>query len=532
MKKLLFTITTVLTITGGYSQTVTNDATLKKLHPAFYTKPGMFSSNNGKTNVTFKFNEEEAFIVQFGGTTIYVNKVKVGDEEIGKKVKIETPEVNGKKVKAVDALSLGEEIYLIAEAEDKKTDKITIFAYKINFETMSVDAKGFEILSYTEEKGISHYLDYSENNKTLLVNHNINQRKGGDSKVIYAQYDKNFKQVWEYELKAPTTSKTFYIERHYFKDENNMLLTCIEYPDGPRRTKKDGKANYKYHLFYYTNKMKDVKDYELDLNGKFITDISAGINDNGQIITAGFYSEKGSYSLDGCFYMAINAADKSVIKSSLKEFSNEYVLSLMNKRQKRKAGRKVAKGDDIEAPEFELRQLYYDKEGNALLIAEDFYVVAHCTTDPKTHTTHCTYTYHYDDLIAIAIDKNGDIMWNTKIDKKLVFGGPVGKSFVTIDYKGKWIFVYNENLKNLKGEEDDEEDDGNDRAAGRRNSAPVIVILDGKTGKHTKEVLMMPEGKRSVTVDNYYQFKLSDNSHVIKITDGDGAFYYRIDLKL
>lgn len=282
--------------------------------------------------------------------------------------------------------------------------------------------------------------------------------------------------------------------------------------------------------------MQTVKDYELDLEGKFITDISAGISKNKQIICSGFYSKKGFYDLTGCFYMKINTESKQVEKTSVKEFDNSFNISLLNKRQKRKARRKEAKGDDIEAPEFDLRKLYFDDKGNALLIAEDHYVVQHCSTNSKTGATTCYYTYHYDDLIAVAIDSNGEIAWNIKIDKKLTFGSPVSESFVTINENGKWIFVYNENLKNLekdaKQEQEGEEDDGYDRAASRKNSAPVIVVLDEK-GNYTKEVLMMPEGKKSILVEQGLHMKLEDGGHVINIKDDDGKFaYYRMDLKL
>lgn len=410
---------------------------------------------------------------------------------------------------------------------------MTLLAYKVNLDNFSLDPSYKILDSFIDAKGESFGFAYeSVGEDNLLIKRTISNRKEDYSKLFFLMFDNKMSKMWEHEVKAPG-GKSYYVDDYYFKDENNMLLTCIEYPDGPRRSKKKGKPNYKYHLFYFTNKMESVKDFELDLKDQFITDISAAINNNNQIICSGFYSKKGFYTLTGCFYMAINTETKSVEKTSMKEFSNDFNISLMKKKAKRKAKRKSEDGEDVDAPEFDLRNLYFDENGNVLLIAEDHYVIQHCSTDPKTGARSCYYTYHYDDLIAVSIDKNGEIVWNTKIEKKLTFGMGVSESFVTINEKGKWVFIYNENLKNLQNANngDDDDDDGSERSAGRKNSAPVIVILDEK-GNFTKEVLMMPEGRKSVSVDHDFHIVMQDKGHIIKITNEDGTNYYRLDLKL
>jgi hypothetical protein len=501
------------------AQTLTSKANLKRLYPAL--PPSFY-----KTAYSFRFDEETECSVNFASISINLNKIKAGDEKPGKPVKVITPKYNEKKVLAQSAFSIGQQVYLLAKHEDKKLDKITYLVYKVDFNTMTLDQEGKVVETYTDLKGENHSLNYEiVDDKSLLITRTVSNKKEDESKLYFVMFDKEINKLWEHEVVPPIANVSFGIERYFFKDENSLVMSCIEYPDGFRKMKKQGKANYKYHVFYFTNKMTSVKDYEIELTGKFITDLSLGINSSGQIVCSGFYSEKDLYKLSGCFYMCINAETKKVEKSSLKEFDNEFVLSLMTKKQKRKASKKADKGDDIDAQQFDLRNLYFDEQGNVLLIAEDYYVTYHCTRDSKGNTN-CYYLYHYDDIIAVSISASGDIAWTTKIDKKLTFGAPVGKSFITIIKKGKWVFIYNENLDNLE----DEEDENSDKSAGGRNSAPVIVILDGN-GKFTKEVLMMPEGKRAITIANY-DVELPNGAHIVEITNKEGTYAYRMDLKL
>lgn len=534
MKIKLFTslIISVLITNFTWSQKLTDKATLKKLHPSFSSGNGVvFGTRSAKTQITFKFDENEAYVIEFGGISISMNKVTSNDEKTPKKIKIETPKYEEKKVIAQDAVSFGRDVYLIARHEDKKADKVTLLSYRINLKDLSLYPNPKILDSYVESKGENYAYSYEEIGKeNLLITRNVSNRKADYSKLYYLMFDKEMKKLWEHEVKPALSGKDFYVEDSYFKDENNLLLTCIEYPDGVRKAKKGGKPNYKYHLFLYSNKMESVKDYELDLENKFITDISAAINEKNQVVVAGFYSNKGFFNLSGCFYMAINAETKKVEKTSYKEFSDEFSMSLMSKRQKRKAKRKADKGEDIDAPQFDMRKLYFDNEGNVLLLAEDFYVVQHCRTDSRGVTT-CYYTYHYDDLIAVRINKQGDIDFNIKIDKKLTFGAPVGESFITFFENGKWFFIYNENLKNMKDAEDEDGDDQADVSAGRKNSAPVMVVLNSD-GTYSKEVLMLPDGKRSVTVAQGFHLIMGGNAHIIKIRDNDGEFFYRMDLKI
>lgn len=535
MKKLfILSIMAWLAVNNIWGQSATSKATLKKLHPSLSVGGGRYSSREG---YCFKWEENEAYIIELSGISLYMNKIQVGDEKAAKKIKIETPVYGEKKVKLQSAFNIGKDVYITAISEDKKTDKVTYLAYKADLKNFTVSSTPLVLDTYIDVKGQSISYGYEViEEKSLLIKKNFVVKKEDISKITYMMFDNNIKKLWEREIEPAMTGKNFFVEEYHFLDEDNLLVTCVEYPDGRRRAKKKGKPNYKYHLFYYTNKMQTVKDYELDLEGKFITDISAGINKNKQIICAGFYSKEGFYNLTGSFYMKINTETKAVEKTSIKEFDDSFNLSLMNKGQKRRAKRKQQKGDDIDAPDFDMRDLYYDDNGNALLLAEDFYIVEHCTTNPKTGAVSCTYSYHYDDLIAVAINNTGEIAWTTKIDKKLTFGGSVSESFVTINEKGKWVFIYNENLKNLekdaKEAEEGEEDDGTDRSAGRKNSAPVLVILD-ENGKYTKEVLMMPEGKKSIIVENGFHMEMPDHSHIISIKDAEGKyFYYRLDLKL
>lgn len=119
MKRIKFCLAiAVMMVVGATNQTVgqtvTKKATLKQLHPAFSTGRGMYARYNASTSITFKFDEKEAYVIEFSGISISMNKVSVGDAKAPKKTKIETPKYQDKKVTAEDAVSFGRNVYLIA----------------------------------------------------------------------------------------------------------------------------------------------------------------------------------------------------------------------------------------------------------------------------------------------------------------------------------------------------------------------------------------------------------------------------------
>jgi len=224
-----------------------------------------------------------------------------------------------------------------------------------------------------------------------------------------------------------------------------------------RKTKKDrikGKPNYQYHILAYLDNGKKIKDYEINLEDKFITDITYTIAKNGDLICSGLYSENGTSSIKGAFYMTIDFDTRKVKNNSIKEFDEEFITQGWSDKAIAKAKKKEQKKDRaIEMYEYDLSDFVLRDDGGAVLLAEQYYVrvVTTTTTDANGNTTtRTTYHYYYKDVIVVNISPKGKIEWATKIDKYQHSVNDFGyySSYVLQVDGDKLHLIYNERARN------------------------------------------------------------------------------------
>jgi hypothetical protein len=179
------------------------------------------------------------------------------------------------------------------------------------------------------------------------------------------------------------------------------------------------------------------------------------IGDDGNIIGAGFYSTRGTWSIRGTFFVTLDRETKEVLQKSFKEFDEDFMTMYMTDKEEKKAKKKADKKDkELEMYEYDLSEIVLRDDGGAVLIAEQYYmyVTTHTSTDANGNS-HTTYTYHYihNDIIVVNMDSNGEIDWAVKIPKRQHTtndGGFYSGYGMTVQ-EDKMYFIYNDNGKNL-----------------------------------------------------------------------------------
>ena len=78
------------------------------------------------------------------------------------------------------------------------------------------------------------------------------------------------------------------------------------------------------------------------------------INNEGNIVCAGFYSKVSINSIDGSFFLTLDSKTKAVISSNYKEFDIEFMTEYMTEAQEKKQ-RREDKGKDDEMMKYSLK---------------------------------------------------------------------------------------------------------------------------------------------------------------------------------
>ena len=260
------------------------------------------------------------------------------------------------------------------------------------------------------------------------------------------------KEIKNLKVELPYKDRYFSVESYVLANDGTIfMLARINLSKKERKEKEKDESTYYYEIISINTEGKgEVAEYEINLKGKFIEDVSFSYDeDQKKIICAGFYGnlEKGTNGINGIFFMRIDKASKNVEATGFKELDKDFVADLTSKRS-------AAKEKGISSL-FNIKKFVRKSDGGAVLIAEYTYdyTVTTCTTDPKTGARSCTTTYHYvrNNILAINIAQDGTIKWLTNIPKyqHTVNDGGAYNSFLFSTFNDKMYFIYNDNAANL-----------------------------------------------------------------------------------
>ncbi|MBX2983172.1 MAG: hypothetical protein KF843_10910 [Flavobacteriales bacterium] len=237
-------------------------------------------------------------------------------------------------------------------------------------------------------------------------------------------YDADMQLQWSQEFALPFTDVDYRVESQRVDNDGSVLVLGVKYADKKERKalKRANKSTYEYHLLVYTGDSPTPQDHAIAIQDKFLQDMTLSMANEGDIICAGLFGNKGSFSVRGAFFLRLDRATKSISHESFKAFSDDFITSYMTEKEAKKAKKKAEKKDEeLELPEFVLHDIIHRDDGGAVLIAEQYFmrVVTTTSSTPNGGTvTTTTYHYYYNDVVVVNIDPQGDIDWATKVPKR------------------------------------------------------------------------------------------------------------------
>ena len=188
-------------------------------------------------------------------------------------------------------------------------------------------------------------------------------------------------------------------------DANTYALGKL-YKKG-RAQKKKGEANYQFVL----NKIsKDaIADVAIDLGELHIASLVIN-NNSDQLQLLGFYSEERAGRIKGGCNFILDNKTLAITKQNQVKLPIEVYKDLYGYR---KAERKKKK----ELKSFYVDYVIEDSIGNTYLLAEEFYVTQQYVSTGNGIGYWVT-TYHYDDILILKFNANGEVDWGRSIFKR------------------------------------------------------------------------------------------------------------------
>jgi hypothetical protein len=295
----------------------------------------------------------------------------------------------------------------------------------------------------------SFYTGMSLDSMHVLVVANPPYEQYANEKFTLELLDKDLASLWEKEIVPPYKDEFFALDNFIVAANGDvyMMATVSKDKSVMSRQERRSMPTYYHTVLMYEHQADNLKEYKVSLDPKFISDVKMTINEKGDIICAGFYSNKSSASIIGAFYVKIDKETKEITRQGTKEFGPDFLSQFMSEK-------KIEKGKELY--DYILRHLVLRDDGGAILVAEQYYEVMVQSYDPTTHAYTYTYYYYYNDIIVVSINPSGEISWAKKIPKYQVSRNDGGyySSFTFAVSGDKMYFMFNDHVRNLKNQDE------------------------------------------------------------------------------
>ena len=456
------------------------------------------------------------------------------DFKLLKKVPFEVSSDKKDKREVAKMYFFGEDVMLFTQFRNKKLNKNFLFFQTINKNSLGTKSKARKIAELDmKSKFKSGYFDirHSADSSKILVMSALPYSDLEPEEFNLKVFSRNdMELLWQKDYKLPYSDKLYHFENLRVDNNGDVHMLGILFNEKVKFVQKK-KPNYAYHLITFSEKGKSVNDQEIKLTDKFITDLQFTIRKNGEISCAGFYSDQGTYSIKGTFYLRMDPKTSEVKGSSYKEFDTDFILMGLSAKQVEKKKKKIEKKDEKpELYKYKLDEIILRDDGGLVLIAEQYFVqvVTRTSTVNGRTTTTTTYHYYYNDIIVVNINPEGDIEWSRKIPKyqHTINDGGQYSGYVSMVVDDRIYFVYNDNPKNgyldKKGEPN--------RFSYRRFKETDVVIVEVSIDGFKKKSILIQTEKRSMMVNPRMSSQISENDLLMLGRYGKSIQFHKLNI--
>lgn len=452
----------------------------------------------------FGYDETGYYTLRWEKKTLLIEHL-TSSMTVDRSVEAPEPTLDKAKLGFVSAMQLGNQLFFFYSAFDSRAKTNTLYSQEVDKSTFLATGELTQVAQATFESRRSFMQTAAFSSPFSIVvsedkSHSMivtrNQGEGEEGKTVEMKltvYGEGMKVEWEQELKTEYDPELFTVTNLRLDDNGDVSIVGVEYAQ--KMTNKDirrgNTPDYSYRLLRYTEKGTKYVNLPIELTGKFITDMRIETASNGKIVVAGFYSETGTTSIKGAFYMSVDPVTETVEVQQFTEFESEFITKNFTDREEKKAKKKEEKGEELEMFHYDMRNLILKEDGGATLIAEqyDFYVTTYTTYSNGKSQTYTVYHYLYNDIIVVSFDNLGALQWKSKIPKRQVTqnDGGMYSSYTMAVVGDKLYFIFNDNPKNLFLPEGEAPYN-----FGGKEIAVVLVEVDN-VGKVTRELLFTTE---------------------------------------
>jgi hypothetical protein len=352
----------------------------------------------------------------------------------------------------------GDNVFFIYNSYDKSSKTTTVYAIKVNEQTLSQVSKtiigSFDSESRYNQSDVSYKVSADSSKILLFVEEP--ERKKENKQFYLGVYDQNFKKIWSKNVELPIGDRFVSVYDKDISNEGKVYLAIKHYDkEVSRQTvmeNGDKIPSYTYKLIVIGRNIPN-KEISFDLKNHFIQGTKLVYGKNGIITVAGFYKKKSNGNISGVFHSVFDTSSFQVSSPIMIGFPEDLLVRID------KDGFGKAGGADPGLdPDFRVNQIISRDNGSVDLVSEylDYYLsentLATAPGQPQiSGAAMKSYSakYVYGDVVNINLDKTGKAVFTRLPKHQEGYRSNLGLGYYPIIYNDKLVIFYNDDADNI-----------------------------------------------------------------------------------
>jgi hypothetical protein len=357
---------------------------------------------------------------------------------------LKLPEVSGDQLLFHSLHVLEPGLLLLGTVRDRANDRMQAYGvwYDKKGQPLDLPILLAEHVPNRRSENPDFGFELSSDSTLLLIHHNTAVSRKANERFEMKVVDMALETVWQKEIELPYRADLLEINQYLLDPGGHVyMMTGISTEKSRLRTEERPLSEKRYVLITYNPDQNKVKEYEVELNNKWVIATAFDLAPNGDLAIGGFYSNDRYFSIAGTFFFRIDGETKKVLAKGMKAFDQSFLEQFMSERR-------AEKGSELD--NFYFDHFVLDEDGGATFVGEQFFVTQRFRSDITTGRQEIQYFYHYNDLIVVDVNPDGTIHWATKIAKNQVSMNDRGpySSYAFTRQGDQLYFVFNDHPEN------------------------------------------------------------------------------------
>lgn len=415
----------------------------------------------------------------------------------------------------------GDKVWVFSTFTNKKKKKVYLFAQtfdsarkKLNDDRKMIAERPIDKYSFWGSSFSTSFKIYHSPDKSKILIVNFKDIKKKEKvKISVAVYDSEMNKLWTKKIALPSTAKKTQLSDLGIDNDGNLFFVGSITNDTKGKKKE---VNYKQKVFMYTNNGADrkIKTLKLKKDQWMSYDAVLWVTESGKLLYYNSYSWHRKSGATEFMIATIDMQSGEIEQTKKYKFPVKWVAAGKSSKGVESIKKSIAKKRFKYHKHLTFKKLVHDRKSErSTIFLEDFELIEKGGgMDAKGHVSRTYYVFKYLEIIAIQVDKDGEVIWKNSIDRSQESARDNYQSYLPIVNNGKAYILFNDSKKNIERRKAKKAVSKVNIGKPKQKKFDQVMVSIDENGKK-KEKVLKPKPYTLLYPQSYY--KLSDDKYMV-----------------